>query len=215
MAAESRRHTDASSARPAGWVPDPTPKAIERSHFLEETVKETWGTVCFPAAAPTSVLFTFLHEPFGPSTYGWVLDGKPWNPPDTIRSVPPTLTLKVSERWRTASDEVDELAGVIPAVVEGAPVVGQHKPNQPDTPIHAIPGTVPVPVPTRALRFDPIAAARGVKTPDAFTPQELTLVDLARRANAGLEVSRSMMTKLVVTRPRQLPLQTALAPAAC
>ena len=182
------------------WVPDPTPKAIERSHFLEETVKETWGTVCFPAAAPTSVLFTFLHEPFGPSTYGWVLDGKPWpDPPDTIRSVPPTLTLKVSERWRTASDEVDELAGVIPAVVEGAPVVCQHKPNQPDTPIHAIPGAVPIPVPTRALRFDPIAAARGVKTPDAFTPQEMTLVDLARRANAGLEVSRSMMTKLVVT----------------
>jgi hypothetical protein len=192
---------DSTSAAQLGllsWVPDPTPKAIERSKFLEETIKETWGTVCRPAAPPTSVLFTFLQEPFGPSMYGWMLDGEAWpDPPDTIRSVQPNLRLKVTERWRTGVAQVDNLVGVIPAVVEGQSVTCP--PTRRDTPTVMVPGApsvLDIPVLTRV---NPITAALGVKRPDAFSPSELTLVDLAGRANAGLEISRSMLTKLVVT----------------
>ncbi len=205
------------------WVPDPTPKAIERSNFLEETIKETWGTVCLPAAPPTSVLYTFLHEPFGPSLYGWILDGEAWpDPPDTIRSVPPDLKLKVTERWRTGVAQVDSLAGVIPAVVEGAPVVCPRRPTRPGTTGTA--GTVGTiatagatagaiatqparPVLTAAaasrlaLRVNPVTTARGVKTPDVFDAAEVSLVDITKRLNSGLEVSRSALSRLSTGRP--------------
>jgi hypothetical protein len=176
------------------WVPDPTPKAIIRSTFLEETIKETWGTVCEPAAPPTSVLFTFLHEPFGPSLYGWVLDGEAWpDPPNTVRSVAPTLKLKVTERWRTGVAQVDNLTGIIPAVVEGAGVTCPPKPDRPVGP------RISVPIAAPARFVNPITAARGVKTPDVFSTREFSLIDIAKRVNSGFEVSRAMLTSLVVT----------------
>ena len=201
------------------WVPDPTPKAIERSKFLEETISETWGTVCLPAAPPTSVLFTFLLEPFGPSLYGWILEGEAWpDPPGTIRSKAPVLTLKVTERWRTGVNEVDSLAGVIPAVVEGAAVTCQpRRTDQPPTtrPIVAIsgadltlaPATLPATAPltsisvatTATLTVNPVITARGERQPDVFAQEEVTILDIARRANAGQPVTRSMMTRMVVT----------------
>ena len=190
---------DAAAAAQLGllsWVPDPTPKAIERSKFLEETITETWGTVCQSAAPPASVLFTFLHEPFGPSASGWMLDGEAWpDPPATIRSSPPVVLLKVTERWRSGSAQVDNLIGVIPAVVEGASVIcpprqdGRIKPDvrpQRDN----VAGR---------LRINPVLAARGSKQPDIFVPEELSLVELAGRANSGFEISRAMLTRLVVT----------------
>ncbi|MCC6589313.1 MAG: hypothetical protein IT168_21625 [Bryobacterales bacterium] len=124
------------------WVPDPTPKAIEKSKFLEETIKETWGTVCEPAAPPTSVLWTFLQEPFGPSLYGWMLDGEPWpDPPNTVRSQPPPTKLKVTERWRTSVYTIDTLTGIIPAEIVGAPVICPPKRPEPGTPGTTVPGT--------------------------------------------------------------------------
>jgi hypothetical protein len=196
------------------WIPDPTPKAIERSKFLDETITETWGTVCRPAAPPTSVMFTFLQEALGPSLYGWMMDGEAWpDPPNTVRSVPPNLKLKVTERWRTGVLQVDNLIGVISAIVEGAPVICPRKPTQPGTTVPGI--AVPLPVvttpvvtpvvtgpvgtPLLPLRLNPITVARGVKTPDKFVAEELTLVDVVNRVNAGTEVSRSMLSKLVVT----------------
>ncbi|HMF77154.1 MAG TPA: hypothetical protein VK604_15960 [Bryobacteraceae bacterium] len=193
------------------WVPDPTPKAIERSTFLDETITETWGTVCQPAAPPTSVLFTFLKEPFGPSLFGWILDGESWpDPPATIRSAPPVLKLKVSERWRTGVLQVDALAGTIPAVVEGAPVSCPPSKEHPGVTVGstrrpATAGvtvsrpTTPLTVARAALAVDPIMTARGVKTPDIFAPEEITLIDVAKRVNAGISVPRSMLTRMVVT----------------
>jgi hypothetical protein len=194
---------DAAAAAQLGllsWVPDPTPKAIERSKFLEETITETWGTVCQLVAPPASVLFTFLHEPFGPSAPGWMLDGEAWpDPPATLRSAQPVLLLKVTERWRSGSAQVDNLIGVIPAVVEGASVICP--PARPGGP--AGPGVRPqvanLPGRLQLQRINPVLAARGSKHPDVFAPQEVTLVELAGRANAGFEVSRSMLTRLVVT----------------
>src|SRR4029078_3580360 len=87
--------------------------------------------------------------------------------------------------------------GVIPAIVEGQSVTCP--PKHRETPAVLVAGLSPA-LSTRVVsRVNPITTARGLKRPDAFMSSELTLVDLAGRANAGLEVSRSMLTKLVVT----------------
>ena len=205
------------------WVPDPTPKALERSQFLEETIKETWGTVCRPAAPPTSVMWTFLQEPFGPSLYGWMLDGEAWpDPPDTVRSVPPPLKLKVTERWRTGVHSIDSLTGIIPAIIVGAPVTCPPKRPVPGTtgttgpvtrPLTTIPGTaIPVavgglvppvatvrPVLGTATFVNPVTAARGKKRPDPLPAAQISVPDMVRMANAGEPISRAMMTNLLVT----------------
>ncbi|PYP78252.1 MAG: hypothetical protein DMD35_12025 [Gemmatimonadetes bacterium] len=184
---------EAASAAQLGllsWVPDPTPKALVRSDLLDEGITETWGTVCRPAAPATSVFFTFLHEPLGPSALGWVIDGEAWpDPPGTIRSMPPVLTLKVTERWRSGSEQVDNLVGVVPAVVEGMSVT-------------CPPRRVPVPPrirPIDRIALNPVVATRGAKRADEFAPEELTLIDVAGRLNAGTAVTRANLTRLVTT----------------
>jgi hypothetical protein len=218
--------TEATAAQLAllSWVPDPTPKAIERSQFLEETIKETWGTVCQPAAPPTSVMWTFLQEPFGPSLYGWRLDGEAWpDPPNTVRSAPPPLKLKVTERWRTGVYSIDALTGIIPAEIVGVLVICPPKRPEPrtlpgatvpgGTPTATIPGTTlsvrggdPVPPVTTvrptlgtAAFPNPVAVARGRKRPDVMTAAQVSVADMVRMANSGEPISRAMMTNLVVT----------------
>lgn len=100
------------------WVPNPTPKALERSEFLEENITDRWGTVCHPAAPASPVLWTFEHEPSGPSETGWQVDGIAWpDPPNTKRSAPPDLELAVDELWRTGNRQLDRARGIIPAVI--------------------------------------------------------------------------------------------------
>lgn len=187
------------------WVPDPTPKAIERSQFLEETLKETWGTVCEAVAPPTSVLWTFLEEPFGPSLYGWLLEGEAWfDPPNTVRSEPPPLKLKVTERWRTGVYDIDALTGIIPAEVVGAPVICPPKKAQPDlrssglSTLETLPTAPDRPSLGSATFPNPVAAARGRKRPDSLSAP-VTVVDMVRMVNAGEPISRSRMTSLRVT----------------
>ncbi|MBD2526239.1 hypothetical protein [Nostoc sp. FACHB-133] len=197
------------------WVPDPTPKALERSKFLEETIEETWGTVCDPAAPPTSVLWTFLEEPFGVSLYGWMLDGEAYpDPPNTVRSAPPPLKLKVTERWRTGVYEIDTLTGIIPAEVVGVPVIcppKQEKLIAPGTSTLDL-TTIPVSmgdltqltIPNRprlgSPEFpNPIITARGQKRPDVLAAGKVTVGDMVRMVNSGQPISRSMMTSLQVT----------------
>lgn len=103
------------------WLPEATPKAIERSIFLDQTVKENWGTVCWPAAPQAPTFWTFLAEDLGPSQNGWDLDGEAWpDPPKTVRSQPPDTLLKVAERWRCGDSTIDLFTGTVPAQVEGA-----------------------------------------------------------------------------------------------
>jgi hypothetical protein len=103
------------------WVPNPTPKALQRSDQLTETVIDRWGTVCDEAAPPTPVLWTFRFEPIGPSETGWDVDGEAWpDPPDTVRSVPTPTDMRVWERWRSGDPLVDDYLGVLPAHVVGA-----------------------------------------------------------------------------------------------
>ncbi|KMN81098.1 hypothetical protein VK98_15360 [Chromobacterium sp. LK11] len=114
------------------WVPNPTPKALERSQFLEENITERWGTVCHDAAPAAAVLWTFEHEPTGPSETGWQVDGVAWPDPDkTKRSEAPDLELDVSERWRTGKRQLDRQRGIVPAVIVGAQVPCRQKPGLP------------------------------------------------------------------------------------
>jgi hypothetical protein len=184
------------------YVPDATPKALESSTFLDDLVKEVWGTICWPVAPATSVLFTFLHEPFGPSQYGWVIDGEAWpDPPNSIRSTSPTLTMKVTERWRTGVYRIDSMTGVIPASVEGAAVLcpPERPPRDPRPPVR---GNID------SIAINPVLTARGVSRPDAFDAEEITVADLARRALTGEPVTRSMMSRLIIE-----PSSVAVRPA--
>ncbi|WP_299046105.1 hypothetical protein [uncultured Tateyamaria sp.] len=103
------------------WTPNPAPKALERTELLEETVRERWGNICNPAAPAAPVLWTFSDEPLGPSPSGWTLQGAAWpDPEDTSRSVEADTGLHVHETWRSGDAALDQLRGIIPAVVEGA-----------------------------------------------------------------------------------------------
>lgn len=202
------------------WVPEPTPKAIERSKFLEETVKESWGTVCRPAAPPASVFWTFLQEPLGPSPIGWVLEGEAWpDPPNTVRSAPPDLILRVTERWRSGDSKLDALRGVIPAQVEGAAVRCPRTVRPPaltrpvETPV--IPPSVrALPAPSPGFMPEVIAAARGRKLTEVFADEQVNLLDAVRRINSGLAISRSTLARLAAAALEQPP-AAAAAPRQC
>ena len=102
------------------WTPFPTPKALERTEFLEQIVIDRWGTVCDDAAPAAPVLWTFHEEKLGPSEDGWTLDGTAWpDPPGTKRSVDPDTGLRVRETWRTGDPELDRRRGIVPAIIEG------------------------------------------------------------------------------------------------
>ena len=105
------------------WVPDPTPKAVGSSSYLDGTTTEKWGTVCQAAAPPAPVFWTFFFQILGPSDSGWQPFGLAYpDPPDTVRSAPPDLSLLVTERWRCGDRFVDQMRGIVPAEVEGAAV---------------------------------------------------------------------------------------------
>lgn len=219
------------------WIPEATPKAIESSKFLEETIIENWGTVCTPIAPPTPVLWTFLQEILGPSPYGWWLDGTAWpDPPGTLRSGPTDLTLRVTERWRSGDRKLDQMRGVIPAQVEGLAVVcpPDRKPTTPTTPgttttgTTTVPGTttpgttVPagstVPVSTTpqpvATRLPIIESAKGVKRFDTVPAQALTLNDVVRNLNSGIAIPRAALQSMVLnTAATAAPTTTAMATA--
>lgn len=176
------------------WVPEAAPKAIGSSKFLDESVKEYWGTVCNKTAPPAPVFWTFLDQLIGPSDIGWTLDGEPWpDPPGAVRSGSPDTTLRVTERWRMGIPEIDRLRGILPAQVEGLPVpCVDRDPNAPDRRVIVRPGFGRV---TPELPFDnPIAAIRGVHEREAPTYERLTLTDVIQRFAANQPVGRSALT---------------------
>ncbi len=105
------------------WTPNPTPKALERTEFLENNVSERWGTLCHDAAPAAPVLWTFNHEPLGPSERGWEISGIAWpDPSDTERSSDPATGLRIHETWRSGDQTLDRQRGIVPAVIEGSRV---------------------------------------------------------------------------------------------
>lgn len=96
---------------------------MERSEFLDESITDRWGTVCHAPAPAAAVLWTFEHEPSGPSETGWQLVGIAWpDPPKTKRSALPDLELDVDESWRTGDRQLDRTRGIVPAIVVAAQV---------------------------------------------------------------------------------------------
>lgn len=180
------------------WVPEATPKAIGSSKFLDESVKEHWGTVCHPAAAAASVFWNFLGELIGPSVIGWNLTGHAWpDAPGTVRSTPPDIKLRVTERWRCGDPGIDKLRGILPAQVEGLPVAC------PDgSPLLSRPAGDDPPVAervSRTLAFDnPIAAIRGVNEREALPMERLTITQVVQRFASGEAVSRSVLSSTLL-----------------
>lgn len=141
------------------WVPNPTPVAIERSEFLEETITDRWGTICHDAAPAAPVLWTFRHEALGPSETGWLLEGEVWpDPENSIRTEAADTQLEVTESWRSGIREVDQVRGIIPAAVEGRQVACDVR-NNPDLPLTHIPDRI---LSTAASSADHFAAATGL-----------------------------------------------------
>ncbi|BBX48719.1 hypothetical protein GCM10009641_02350 [Mycobacterium cookii] len=100
------------------WTPFATPQAVVAGSALTTTVTTTWSSVCDPAAPATSVFWCFNRANVGTSPDGWTLQGTAWpDPPDTVRSAPPPLTLKVNELWRTRVELIDSLLSMEPAYV--------------------------------------------------------------------------------------------------
>lgn len=80
------------------WSPDPTPRAVQRSKELTDTVTDRWEVVCKQIAPATSVLYTFNQKPLGFNDAGWKLNGIAFpDPPGTIRSKPADTELFVFE----------------------------------------------------------------------------------------------------------------------
>ncbi|MBE2319355.1 hypothetical protein DVA67_025490 [Solirubrobacter sp. CPCC 204708] len=163
------------------WVPNPTPKALQASEQLTETVKDRWGTVCYQAAPPTPVLWTFRYEPLGPSEDGWIVFGEAWpDPPETVRSLPTPTRLDVEERWRCGDPMVDPFRGILPAEVVGA-IVACPQP-EPGKPALARPGTERV---------------KGLKTPDVLDERGLSITDIQRRLKLGVPMSNAALRGVV------------------
>ena len=154
------------------WVPDPTPKAVGSSKYLDETMKQVWGTVCEVAAPAAPVFYSFLLQVLGPSASGWQLYGLPWpDPPSTVRSSPPDISLKVTERWRCGQPFIDKLRGILPAEVWGVFV---QCPNQKANPASATPagGTLA----RGAAASTPILAPSAVATVTRSAPLHANLL---------------------------------------
>jgi large repetitive protein len=162
------------------WVPDPTPKAVGSSKYLDETTTEKWGTVCQKAAPPAPVLWTFFFQVLGPSDTGWKPLGLALpDPPQTVRSSPPDTWLRVTERWRCGAPLIDHMRGIVPAQVEaaavGCPQAATPAPAPTPTPtptpvVHLPPVVTPV-TPPPVVHLPPIATAVPPRPLPVLRPQ--------------------------------------------
>jgi large repetitive protein len=197
------------------WKPDPTPTAVGSSKYLNQTVKEKWGTTCNLAAPPAPVLWTFFFQVLGPSVTGWDPFGlaQP-DPPNTVRSSPPDLSLHVSERWRCGNGSTDNMRGIVPAEIQGAAVAcpGTNAGNPPAgpavvPPVRVLPaggvlqtlnpGNVVLPSILAAAPLkstDPIVALRGLARQTIDTSAPLSLYDIVQKAGNGEAISRAALT---------------------
>jgi hypothetical protein len=204
------------------WVPDPTPKAVGSSKFLDETITEKWGTVCEPVAPPAPVFWTFFFQVLGPSDYGWKPFGLAYpDPPDVIRSSPPDTFLRVTERWRCGAALIDHMRGIVPAQIEsgsvacpGPPPPGVAAPHDaalaPATsvarrvdalrvwPAVSTPHGITTMAPAMGGPLGPVVALRGGNAIQVIRPGEpLTVAQAVQSIARGQAVSRAQLSSLV------------------
>jgi hypothetical protein len=184
------------------WTPDPTPKAVERSEFLEENVTDRWGTICHDPAPAAAVLWTFEHEATGPSETGWRLDGIAWpDPAGSKRSAEAETELRVDERWRSGDRSLDRQRGIIPATVVGTQVLCRKAATPPAEPVDDNGG---IPIGRRddrrfgeRLRTERAALAAatalavGTRKADVLDFEPLALTDTVRRLATGVAINRA------------------------
>jgi len=105
---------------------------------------------------------------------------------------------------------LDALRGVVPAQVEGAVVRCPPSRQRPalGAPVRALPA------PTPGFLPEVIAAARGRRLTEVFADEQVSFVDVVRRLNSGLAVSRSILAPLVGGGIEQPP-AAAVAPRRC
>ena len=100
------------------WTPFATPAAVVGGSELDAQITSIWGGVCKAGAPATSVIWSFRTQAAGASKTGWKLTGiAAPDPPDTVRSGPPPLLLRVTEPWRPLKGNNPQTATVLPALV--------------------------------------------------------------------------------------------------
>ncbi len=197
------------------WVPDATPKALGSSEFLDKTFTEKWGTTCQPVAPPAPVIWSFFFQPLGPSAIGWFPYGlaQP-DPPNVVRSAPPDLRLKVTERWRSGDPALDRMRGIVPAQVEGAAVQCPVAPA-PASPAPVSPAqTSNVPVATLA-GINPIRAIRGGTPQIVDSAERLSVSDVLQRFEAGRPVTTATLAGATVAAATVGAAATSAPPRKC
>ncbi|RYZ13959.1 MAG: hypothetical protein EOP49_53995, partial [Sphingobacteriales bacterium] len=109
------------------WSPDATPRAVQRSKELVQTVTNRWEIVCKQIAPATSVFYSFNQKPLGYSYAGWNLNGIAWpDAPGTLRSKAADTEIHVYEN--AFPDDIPSLQqawlSIRESVVEHAKVIG-------------------------------------------------------------------------------------------
>ena len=174
------------------WIPNPSPKALERSEFLENTVTERWGTVCHDSAPAAPVLWTFNDQPLGPSANGWTLRGTAWpDPDDSERSAGPELELTLHETWRSGDSELDRQRGIVPAIIEGSRVACPPKHegdvNRPTRPVGSITATPGITAAVGTIsRPADLSIPHGLTTTGISTFQPVTAAATGNFSGANL-----------------------------
>ncbi len=109
------------------WIPNATPRAIQRSDELTESLTQRWDRICDEIAPEACMLWTFSLQQLGYSDTGWHLNGIIWpDPQDTVRSELPNKRIHVYEDQGILNDPL--LAELIMAEqgigIEHAKVIG-------------------------------------------------------------------------------------------
>lgn len=207
------------------WTPTAISKAIESSDWYSKTVKDRWGTACTPPAPPAPVLWTFEHQPVGPSAKGWkLIDGIPWpDPPDLVRSTPCDVKLQITELWRCGDAVIDQMRGIEPTIIELRDVPCPPKPKPAPKESAKPHGALATSV--SALRDTTVKFAQTVgvgrldkalrnlnrhsdlkrriaieRNEFADTSQRVDIADVARRVRLGDALSRGALQNLGVGR---------------
>ena len=174
------------------WEPDPATKAVEKTDYRKEQIRDHWSRTCEDAAPPTRVLWTFLDERLGPSVPGWALEGIAWpDPPNTRRKQPPQTDMLVTEAWRSGDAAIDAMRGILPAAVVGAKIKCTHQ-------LPSVIGTRPGL--RQLLDRAPFAAALARRLDGLAAPQSTARV--ARLAAiAGLRPTARLLEKVALVDP--------------
>jgi large repetitive protein len=112
------------------WIPDATPRALQRSEELTTNVTNRWEYICKQVAPATTVFYTFNDKALGFNNQGWRLYGSMWpDSPGTTRNTTPNTMLYVyqSKFPFDATDLQEAWLGIRNTVLVNAKVIGYNE----------------------------------------------------------------------------------------